>query len=378
MQIQSDNIFERKKSLFIPILVLVSVLFALLLAEVFLRIITPDKSAYYSGFLYDRELNSLKYKVDFLQQNKERVRWSNINHDPYLGWDHNIQGGRVRETGNKEHIGFSHQEKKVITIGDSFTYGSEVGDKESYSYYLDEILSVESKATVLNMGVGGYGIDQAILKYLKYGRVYKPDMLILGVHTPNYERASLSFFSYYKPYYEIINDEVVLIERTIPPPEQGILQLQDEVDFLYLTPVIRKALIRLYWRLSSRDEANDYYKEMNTIVETMLENLLKRLDVDGTKLLIVNIPLGDHFYSDDKFEAAKQNPMYRNLLDIYKKLNIHHIDLLSKLPENYSSDTVFNDIYIPRTQVSRGHFSPVGNKIVARLIKDYTDEFLND
>jgi len=72
------------------------------MVEVYLRITNENISIYYSGFLYDRELNSLRYKVYFYERNKKKAAWENINHDSYLGWDHNINGGRYRKAEQDE------------------------------------------------------------------------------------------------------------------------------------------------------------------------------------------------------------------------------------------------------------------------------------
>jgi hypothetical protein len=41
-----------------------------------------------------------------------------------------------------------------LILGDSFTFGDEVSDNETYSYYLQQMLP---HTEVINMGVHGYG-----------------------------------------------------------------------------------------------------------------------------------------------------------------------------------------------------------------------------
>jgi len=76
-------------------------------------------------------------------------------HDPDLGWDSYRNGKRVGPPG------FS---ACGSAFGDSFTHGDEVRDNEAWPFRLSELLGCE----VENFGVGGYGQDQAYLKYLKY------------------------------------------------------------------------------------------------------------------------------------------------------------------------------------------------------------------
>lgn len=50
--------------------------------------------------------------------------------------------------------------RKRITYRDSYTFGHEVNNNETWEYYLSELTGTY----VLNFGVGAYGSDQACLK----------------------------------------------------------------------------------------------------------------------------------------------------------------------------------------------------------------------
>ena len=64
----------------------------------------------------------------------------------------------------------------ITTYGDSFTYCANVQDEQTWQTYLGRKL----KANVLNFGVGGYGTDQAYLKYqLNPSRMAKIVMLCI-------------------------------------------------------------------------------------------------------------------------------------------------------------------------------------------------------
>jgi hypothetical protein len=88
---------------------------------------------------------------------------------PALGWDyppglayedaqgisysHGIQGERRCTTGFNTAL--------IATYGDSFTYCDNAGDEDTWQNFLGNKLGTN----VLNFGVGGYGTDQALLKY---------------------------------------------------------------------------------------------------------------------------------------------------------------------------------------------------------------------
>src|SRR5262249_7026483 len=74
-------------------------------------------------------------------------------YDSNLGWDY---GKRSGPSGPASPCGSA--------FGDSFTHGDEVDDNEAWPFLLSQKLGCE----IENFGAGGYGLDQAYLKYLKY------------------------------------------------------------------------------------------------------------------------------------------------------------------------------------------------------------------
>jgi len=58
--------------------------------------------------------------------------------------------------------------RRVITFGDSFTFGDEVPVESSFQWLLEQRAPA---LEVLNFGVGGYGTDQAFLRYQRLGNL---------------------------------------------------------------------------------------------------------------------------------------------------------------------------------------------------------------
>src|SRR6185503_2752348 len=81
---------------------------------------------------------------------------------------HNSQGNRGPEAAFAKPSGV----RRVVVIGDSQAWGYGVGDDETIPAQLQRLLNEAGGARyeVLNLGVGGYGTDQAFLKYLVEGR----------------------------------------------------------------------------------------------------------------------------------------------------------------------------------------------------------------
>jgi lysophospholipase L1-like esterase len=74
-------------------------------------------------------------------------------------------------------------EKRILTVGDSFTLGMQVRDDETFSALLDEALG--DSVRVLNAGVPGYGTEQAIGMMRRLVPSVQADAVLLTVYTGN-------------------------------------------------------------------------------------------------------------------------------------------------------------------------------------------------
>jgi len=70
---------------------------------------------------------------------------------------------------------------RIVTIGDSFTFGQYVNTKDNWTELLETKLSstcTKKKYEVINIGVGGYDLAYSVNRYLSRGKKYNPDLLI--------------------------------------------------------------------------------------------------------------------------------------------------------------------------------------------------------
>jgi len=100
-------------------------------------------------------------------------------HDPTLGWKKPYPspfGERPRER--------EYPSALLATFGDSYTHCDEVEDDETWQTYLSRSIG----QTVYNFGVGGYGTDQAYLRFREdYPKVRTP-VVALGFTSDNIKR----------------------------------------------------------------------------------------------------------------------------------------------------------------------------------------------
>ncbi len=67
--------------------------------------------------------------------------------------------------------------RRLAAFGDSFIYGTEVPNADAWPQQLEVR---EPTLEVLNYGVGGYGTDQAMLRYLRDGSRFAPELVLIG------------------------------------------------------------------------------------------------------------------------------------------------------------------------------------------------------
>lgn len=84
--------------------------------------------------------------------------------------------------------------RRLLAIGDSFTYGHGVQDDEAYPAVVERLLRARGRdVQVVNAGVPGYNTDQAYTWMLRDGFTLAPDVVLAGVHcsdvSDNYESA---------------------------------------------------------------------------------------------------------------------------------------------------------------------------------------------
>mgnify|MGYP005641917569 CR=1 FL=1 len=149
-------------------------------------------------------LNSKDEKPKF---NKNRLKKFYKNtFDSKLGWDRkkNFHGYEnsskktffyISKKGNRGISKF--KSTKISVFGDSFAFCRYVNDNKTWQSFVEKKI----KSNVKNFGVGNYGLDQSYLKYLKYKKKLKNQIIIFNFVPETIARIN----SYWKHYREFGN-----------------------------------------------------------------------------------------------------------------------------------------------------------------------------
>ena len=159
--------------------------------------------------------------------------------DPVLGWslrpNASTPDGRTTTNsrgwrGSREYADEAPAGTlRIVCIGDSFTFCEEVADDGAWPALLERRL--EGKAEVVNLGVGGYGTDQA---FMRLGREYPRtavDVVFIGLLLENIGRN----VNRYRPRWYPRAESAVAKPRFIEGPETletVFLPYERELDLL--------------------------------------------------------------------------------------------------------------------------------------------------
>ena len=157
---------------------------------------------------------------------------SHVRYDALLGWSH-VPGVRIPDlygpgtmfTTNSEGLRGSEEYAKevpagkyrVVALGDSFTMGFGVADGQSYPAQMQALCPA---LQTVNMGQGGYAMDQDYLWYRRDGVKLDADVLLFAVIADDFFRMQGdNFIGYGKPVLRANNGTLAV--ENVPPPNWG-------------------------------------------------------------------------------------------------------------------------------------------------------------
>ena len=148
-----------------------------------------------------------------------------FEYDPWIGWNNraNIDTEAIKT--NAQHMRnqkeFSKKpepgRRRLLIVGDSFSFGYGVANAETFAYQLAGRMP---DWDVMNMAVSATGTDQHVISYERYGKSFRPDIVVLGFYLLDYNRNTIRFRFYAKPMFRPDGDTLKLTNSPVPVPER--------------------------------------------------------------------------------------------------------------------------------------------------------------
>jgi hypothetical protein len=298
---------------------------------------------------------------------------SHTEYDPLLGWvnrasvraadlygpGRSLRTNAQRFRADRDYPAAAPAGKvRVVCSGDSFTLGYGVGDADPWCRRLEQL---DPRIETVNMGQGGYGIDQAYLWYLRDGAALEQQVHLFCFTAPDFARMEQStFLGYGKPVLRL-RGETLEVGNT-PVPRRGFW-VPWLTENLAAFQELRAA--RLLRGLFGGREAPGGDAVAGTpgfeLALAVFEKLRALHRARGSELLLVYLP------------STWDDPAPAHVVELRERLArelgargfafVDLADALYRLPPELRSD-----LYFPRDTPFQGHYTPKGNDVVARLL----------
>jgi hypothetical protein len=246
-----------KRPGFKAVLLVLSVLGSLFLAEIGLRVFYREHF-----FIYQDE-KSLLYRYDDalgwfpLPNARERFLASRV-----FSVANNSQGFRA-----PEHV--PSGKPGIAFIGDSFVWGYDVEAEERFT---DKLQAKHPEWSVYNLGVSGYGTDQEYLLLQRFFDEYKPRVVFLlyCVETDHDDNSSnIRYGGYYKPYCTVAGNRLELHGVPVPRSERVFFAEHELLGRSCLVQLILRAYFKLKSpaKLQNPDPTGAIISDLNKYVK---------------------------------------------------------------------------------------------------------------
>lgn len=357
----------------------------------------------YGGLIWAGKYRHLYFEpVDVISDRHRRILNKHLQGEsgylvlsPALGWTIKEDGKSSLYRANSDGIRSNHEYKltppenvlRIAAFGDSYTHGDEVGNDATWQAVLE---NRNPRLEVMNFGVGGYGLDQAYLRYLEHGQQYKPHIVFIGFMPGNIFRHVNTFRPFYKPdtglplakpRFTVTNSALTLVTNPLPSRDdysallsrpQAMLSRLGAGDYYY--PRRYKSgyfdfspTSRLVSMLASRmtydpgdgiirhgryDEKSEAFKITTSIFDRFYSDVTRNT---ATPVIVV-------FPSRSDVERYRRDgvKVYSPLLSHLDAANYKYIDLM----EAFGTDASGIDV----GDIFDGHYSRQGNELVAAHI----------
>jgi GDSL-like lipase/acylhydrolase family protein len=331
-------------------------------------------------------INPLRRRVAGFDDSSYRLQWVRLHREhreqtgpfavyhPTRGWalkpdirDMRAFDGTILNSNSKGLRGKTEYEyqrtpgkQRIVVLGDSFTFGAEVSDDETYSHCLQSALP---NAEVLNLGVHGYGHDQMLLYLKEEGIKYHPDVVLLGFTYIDIYRNIFAFDAYAKPKFKLVSGGLQLTHVPVPTPERVLAQEPYRPKTLDLLVILRE---KLRWTLGKNEtEARD-------LAAALLDEIVATTHSIGAVPVLVYLPVGEEIkpYPRRYLALTAYSPPVAEreqyVHDYCQSRAISCLFLGPRFREEAKKDV---DLIPP--QNLWGHWTPEGHRIAAQEIRDF-------
>ena len=326
------NIDIKKKIIFPLILLILSTLIALFMAEITLRILgvgygnSPQESDPVFHHVHPAEYHFT----------------SHIPTGEYGG--HNIYYDADRLVANPAPKAEKKRDPncQIAFLGDSFTEAGQVAYDDSFAGIIDN----HSNCTIKNYGVSSYSPIFYLLQWRKQVKALKPKLVVVQLYSNDISADS--------SYLKMATKDSGMTVTAIPGPSGSWISTQLRKS--YFMRFLRKVQLQVLWMYDNQDKHKSVVAGMveenpdiTQLSANLIKTLAKEVEASGTQFLLTVVPskhnIVNHIKNDqtpefsDKWKvfSEKNNIAFMDLTGIFQKESARGIQLF------FAKDIHFNE-----------------------------------
>lgn len=306
----------------------------------------------------------------------------NTEYDPEIGWiakksfvAPNLYGPGVglhtNARGFRGQSAFDNAvpagKRRIVCSGDSFTLGYGVADAETWCARLGS-----ADVETVNMGQGGYGIDQAYLLYARDARALDHSVHFLAFVTHDFARMAMqSFLGYAKPTLAV--ERGALVVRGVPLPRRDRARTARRLERATRSLRTAELLTGLTRTNEARSNVPDERPDTTgtrAVMAQLVADLARMNAAKQSRLVLVYLPGQE----DHLNEQAR--PWREQMRIIADSLGVTFIDLIPELRKRTKLELqsmYFQQVHELTFLGATGHLTAEGNRWAAEAIRRQLD-----
>jgi hypothetical protein len=257
---------------------------------------------------------------------------------------------------------------RAVCSGDSFTLGFGVDNEQGWCQLLAK---EDTRFQTVNMGQGGYGVDQAYLWYRRDGRQLEHGVQLFAYITDDFDRMRRrEFLRYGKPVLAV--DGGRLVTRNVPVPRSAFVfpWLTQNGHFFLDLRIVQLSSTLLNRLLPSSPTAPGgrmTVEQSRDIVLKILDDLQAINTGKNSTLVLVHLPTEADYQSNQATDdwrrfihdaATARGIALIDLVEAFRQLPKEKIHALFLQPGDLT------------VAIARGHYTVAGNAVIARLLHE--------
>lgn len=248
----------------------------------------------------------------------------------------------------------AHDRPVTLVVGDSFAFGDEVLDAETWPAILERSID----APVLNAAVAGFGLDQSVLRAERLAPILAPDRILVSFIPHDVRRCAMSIWSHHaKPWFDVVEG------RLRPHPMARYAAWRHAI-----APTLsRSVFLDASFHDSLRSDGADTFEHHrgDEVACLLMDRLVELARARATTVVLIAQPQtpepADARYPGDPDDPRSDAELASAVIACARERRLPVVDAIAAVAELPAArrHALFG---------GKGHNSPEGNRVIADIV----------